>query len=195
MDILGTYKDKPVILQSEPQRRTIFYLNRDTFVDSYFLQFPYIVFCQYPFDTTALDSEYIRVGFSTEPISSLDTKVYLPPLSNMIMADYGAFTFCGCTSHNIKTNIEQFWQKNFVINETFSGEVMLCQMFGLPYSGSHVRIAIRQWEKLDLTSFNEKMINVKDMTVNDAPIMVNVGDFLDMTCMLQKHKLAIKLMF
>jgi hypothetical protein len=155
MDILGTYKDEPVVLQSRPQRRTIsciYFVGCEYVEDTYFLQFPYIIFCKYP---ETLSHSYCRVGFSPEPISSLDTKIYLPPLPNID----GFYAACGCGGSNIKASVEKFWQKKFKAEEVRSGESMLCRMFGLSYNElnirqSNIRKAFRQWEKLDLDSFN-----------------------------------------
>jgi hypothetical protein len=158
MDILGTYKDEPVVLQSKPQRRTISCLhaaNQHLVQDTYFLQFPYIVFCKYPFDTLNVPKKYCRIGFSPEPISSLDTKIYLPPLPN---THYCGVTFavCGCEG-NIKTSVEKFWQTSFKTAELPSGEMSLCKMFGMLYCESNVHIALRYWEELNLVLFNERM--------------------------------------
>jgi hypothetical protein len=192
MDVLGTYKNEPVILQSKPQRRTISCLHFDRFEsgrghyieDTYFLQFPYIVFCQYPFDTTNLAYYYCRVGFSPEPISSLDAKIYLPPLPNTYYCN-GTFPVCGCSGDNVKVSIEQFWQKRFKTSAVAvaNGEIALCEMFGLSYSQLNINIAFRQWGKLDLASFNRCMIK--------ADISSSVGEFLEMLY-IRKNKLVLR---
>jgi hypothetical protein len=169
MDVLGTYKDEPVIFQSKPQRRTIFcfYYFETKFgfgltykENAYFLQFPYIIFCKYPFNTVTLPNSYLRVGFSPEPISSLDTEIYLPPLPNTGYYNQ-IFATCGCQEDDLKMSIGQFWQKSFKTNEIDQGEKELCQMFGLKHSKHSLCVdtAFRQWEKLDLVSFNKLMIN------------------------------------
>jgi hypothetical protein len=202
MDVLGTYKDEPVILQSKPQRRTISCLHiidfardpydpyaRDTYAeDTYFLQFPYIVFCQYPFDTTNLAYCYCRVGFSPEPISSLDAKIYLPPLPNTHCC--GTFSVCGCNGDNVKISIEQFWQKRFKTGELLSGEISLCKMFDIPHYKSNIHTALRRWEKLNLVSFNERMLR--------ACYNLSVGEFLEMSFILNASSISqssMKLMF
>jgi hypothetical protein len=147
MDVLGTYKDKPVILQSEPQRRTLSCIhinNQLHFIENtYFLQFPYIIFCQYPFF-----EHYLRIGLSPEPINSLDAKIYLPPLPN-VQYLRSSFTICGCQEDDLKMSIGQFWQKSFATGETSIGEKELCKMFGMQYDmlsrNLSVDIAFRQW--------------------------------------------------
>jgi hypothetical protein len=175
MDILGTYKDEPVILQSKPQRRTIFCTHFDGYgynVETYFLQFPYIVSCKYPFDNYS----YLRVGFSPEPISSLDAKIYLPPLPNTHYC--GTFAVCGCEG-DIKTSIQQFWQKKFKTGELFSGEILLCKMFNKLHTELGVHTLLRQWEKLDLVSFNECITNITN--TNDVVANVSVSEFLELS--------------
>jgi hypothetical protein len=182
MDVLGTYKNEPVILQSKPQRRTISclyrYMNME---DTYFLQFPYIIFCKYCFDNK-LSDHYCRVGFSPEPISSLDATIYLPPLPNID----GIYAACGCGGSNVKKSIERFWQKSFKIGEVFSGESRLCHMFDLLHSESNIDKALRQWEKLDLVSFNERMLG--RTSVNH---MIAARNFLDISF----NNLLVKLTF
>jgi hypothetical protein len=198
MDVLGTYKDEPVILQSKRQRRTISCLNLGRFVadgyeyveDTYFLQFPYIIFCRYP--STAVLNCFTHISFSTESISSLDTKMYSPPLPNT-----DGFAICGCSGDNVKESIQQFWQKSFKIGDLSSGEKTLCQMFGLSYNElnirqSNIRKAFRRWEKLDLDSLNETIVNT---TVNTKYVIDTRKFLLYMSSCYSRYDLPLKLMF
>jgi hypothetical protein len=195
MDILGTYKDEPVILQSKPQRRTISCFHLDNKLgyyryieDTYFLQFPYIIFCKYPFSMP--NYSYLRAGFSPEPINSLNAKIYLPPLPNIYCC--GTFPVCGCGGDNVKKSIQQFWQKRFKTGEVFYGEVLLCHMFGLLSSELDVDTALRQWETLDLVSFNERMIAA---TINSIDV-IDVKRFLEMPFIAsQNFHNSLELMF
>jgi hypothetical protein len=184
MDVLGTYKDEPVILQSKPQRRTISCSYGYNVEDTYFLKFPYIVFCKYPFDTICLPNHYLRVGFSPEPISSLDARIYLPPLPNIQNCGV-TFPICGCSGvgDGIKTSVEKFWQKSFKTGELLCGEMSLCRMFGMLYHESNVHIALKYWENLNLVLFNERMCRTS--------FSLSVGEFLEIS----SHNFPLKLMF